>query len=372
MNKKLPKWVDLGLIPLFTLMLAFAVSGLVVLSIGQNPIEVVTVMVKGALCNPATNSSCFSGIGHTLYFTTNFIFTGLGVAVAFHAKLFNIGGEGQAGIAGVGVALIMLSYDWPHWTIALVVGTMAAMAFGAAWAAIPAYLQAKRGSHIVITTIMFNLIATAIIGYLLVGPMQAEGSLPESPSFPAAAALPTLSEIFAIVGLNFDKNAPANISFFISLIAAVLVWVLIWKTRLGYEMRAFGHSEKAAVYAGISPLKITMVAMLLSGALSGLMAVNTVQGEAERLLLGSVEGAGFIGIAVALMGRSHPVGVILAAFLFGVLTQGGAELQFALGIPAEMIVVIQALIIMFTGSMENLVRAPLERIFINSGKGATS
>jgi len=372
MNKNLPKWVDLGLIPLLTLLLAFAVSGLVVLSIGQDPIEVVKVMVNGALCNPATNSSCFSGIGHTLYFTTNFIFTGLAVAVAFHARLFNIGGEGQAGIAGVGVALVMLSYDWPHWSIALVVGTLAAMAFGAAWAAIPAYLQAKRGSHIVITTIMFNLIATAIIGYLLVGPMQAEGSLPESPSFPEAAALPTMHDMFGWFGLAFDKNAPANISFVLAIIAAVLVWVLIWKTRLGYEMRAFGHSEKAAVYAGISPLKITMIAMLLSGALSGLMAVNTVQGEAERLLLGSVEGAGFIGIAVALMGRSHPVGVVLAAFLFGVLTQGGAELQFALGIPAEMITVIQALIIMFTGSLENMVRIPMERIFIRAGKGATS
>lgn len=361
MNKSLPKWVDLGLIPLLTLFLAFAVSGLVVLSIGQNPIEVVQVMIQGAF--QANN-----GIGQTLYYTTNFIFTGLAVAVAFHARLFNIGGEGQAGLAGVGVALVMLSYDWPHWTIALLVGTLAAMVFGAAWAAIPAYLQAKRGSHIVITTIMFNLIAGALIGYLLVGPMQADGSLPESAKFPSSASLPTMYDMLGWFGIGFDKYAPVNISFFMALIAAFLVWVLIWKTRLGYEMRAFGYSEKAAVYAGISPLKITMIAMLISGALSGLMAVNTVQGEAERLLLGAVEGAGFIGIAVALMGRSHPVGVVLAAFLFGILTQGGAELQFELGIPAQMITVIQALIIMFTGSLENMVRIPLEKLFLNAGK----
>ena len=202
--------------------------------------------------------------------------------------------------------------------------------------------------------------------------MQAEGSLPESPGFPPAAALPTLHDILGWFGIPFDKFAPANITFFLALGAAFLVWVLIWKTRLGYEMRAFGHSERAAVYAGISPMKITMVAMLISGALSGLMAVNTVQGEAERLVLGAVEGAGFIGIAVALMGRSHPVGVVLAAFLFGILTQGGAELQFTLGIPAQMITVIQALIIMFTGSLENLVRFPMERIFIRAGKGAGS
>lgn len=364
MNKNLPKWVDLGLIPLLTLMLAFAVSGLVVLSIGQNPIEVVNVMIKGAF-NPY-------GIGYTLYFTTSFIFTGLAVAVAFHARLFNIGGEGQAGIAGVGVALVMLSYDWPHWSIALVVGTLAAMVFGAAWAAIPAYLQAKRGSHIVITTIMFNLIATAIVGYLLVGPMQADGSQPETAHFPTGATLPTMNEILGVIGIEFDKAGQANITFFMALVAAFLVWVLIWKTRLGYEIRAFGHSERAAVYAGISPLKITMVAMLLSGALAGLMAVNTVQGDAERLVLGAVEGAGFIGIAVALMGRSHPVGVVLAAFLFGILTQGGAELQFDLGIPAQMITVIQALIIMFTGSMENLVRSPLEKIFLRAGRKTAS
>ncbi len=364
MNKNLPKWVDLGLIPLLTLLLAFAVSGLVVLSIGENPVEVVKVMLQGAF-NPF-------GIGHTLYFTTNFIFTGLAVAVAFHARLFNIGGEGQAGLAGVGVALVMLSYDWPNWPVALLAGTLAAMAFGAAWAAIPAYLQAKRGSHIVITTIMFNLIAGALIGYLLVGPMQAEGSLPESAGFPEAAALPSLHVILGWFGIEFDRFAPANISLFLALVAAVLVWVLIWKTRLGYEIRAFGHSEKAAVYAGISPMKITMIVMLVSGALSGMMAVNTVQGEAERLVLGAVEGAGFIGIAVALMGRSHPVGVVLAAFLFGILTQGGAELQFTLGIPAQMITVIQALIIMFTGSLENLVRIPLEKLFIRAGKGAAS
>ena len=361
MNRNLPKWVDLGLIPLLTLLLAFSVSGLVVLSIGQNPIRVVQVMLQGAF-RP------IDGIGQTLFYTTNFIFTGLAVAVAFHARLFNIGGEGQAALGGVGVTLIMLSYDWPNWTVALLVGSLAAMVFGAAWAAIPAYLQAKRGSHIVITTIMFNLIAGALIGYLLVGPLQADGSLPESATFPPAAALPNMYEILGWFGIPFDRFGLVNITVFIAVLAAFLIWVLIWKTRLGYEMRAFGHSERAAIYAGISPMKITMVAMLISGALAGLMAVNTVQGEAERLVLGAVEGAGFIGIAVALMGRSHPVGVVLAAFLFGILAQGGAELQFELGIPAQMIMVIQALIIMFTGSMENMVRIPLEKIFLTTGK----
>lgn len=361
MNNALPKWADVVLIPLINLILALLVSGLVVLFIGKDPIEAVQVMIAGAFGK--------YGIGYTLYYTTNFIFTGLAVAVAFHASLFNIGGEGQAGIAGVGVALVCLAFDWPHWSIALIVASLGAMIFGAAWAAIPAYLQAKRGSHIVITTIMFNWIAAALINYLLVGPMQAPGMSPETAGFPAGTSIPTLHEMLAYIGITFDKNAPVNITLFIALFACLLVWVLIWKMRIGYEIRAFGKSQAATDYAGISPLKITMIAMLLSGGLAGMMAINTVMGEAERLVLDAVQGAGFVGIAVALMGRSHPIGVLLAAFLFGILYQGGGELSFAMGIPREMVVVIQALVIMFTGSLENMVRVPITKIFANLKRG---
>ncbi len=366
MNSTLPKWADILLIPLLSLILAFLVSGLVVLFIGKDPIEAVQVMLFGEFGEYGALAKY--GIGHTLYYTTSFIFTGLAVAVAFHARMFNIGGEGQALLGGVGVTLVLLSFDWPHWTIAIVAAIISAMIFSAAWAAIPAYLQAKRGSHIVITTIMFNLIASALINFLLIGPMQAPNRPNESPGFPDGAAIPNLHDFFAIFGVEFDKHAPANISLFLALISAVLVWYLIWKTRLGYEIRAYGHSEDAAVYAGISPVKITMIAMLISGALAGMMAINTVQGEAERLILDPVEGAGFIGIAVALMGRSHPVGVVLAAFLFGVLYAGGGELQSAMQIPREMIVVIQGLIIMFVGSLENIVRIPVERLFLRVRK----
>ena len=141
--------------------------------------------------------------------------------------------------------------------------------------------------------------------------------------------------------------------------------MLIWRTRLGYEMRAFGHSEPAAVYAGIDPVRITIIAMLISGAMAGMMALNVVMGFQHRLVLDYVGGAGFVGIAVSLMGRSHPVGVVLAAILFGILYQGGAELAFEMPtISREMIVVIQALVILFTGALENLVRVPVERAFL--------
>lgn len=353
----MPKWADAVLVPLLSLVIAFVLSGLVILAIGEDPVEALRIMVTGAL------GSTY-GWGYTLYYATNFIFTGLAVAIAFHAGLFNIGGEGQATLGGLGVAIVCLALPWPHWSLALLASVVLSAAFGAAWAAAPAWLQAKRGSHIVITTIMFNFIAASVLNYLLVNVMRPRGAMdPASARFPAATNLPDLHAILGAVGIPFAKGTPANVSLIVALLACWLVWAIIWRTRLGYEIRAFGKSEKAAVYAGIRPVRITMYAMLISGALAGLMAVNSVQGEANRLLLNSVEGAGFIGIAVALMGRSHPVGVIFAAILFGFLYQGGAELALWTKIPKELIVVIQALVILFTGALDEMVRAPLRRLW---------
>lgn len=360
----MPKWADVVLVPLISLLIAFVISGLVVWAIGEDPLEAMNTMITGAL------GSTY-GWGYTLYYATNFMFTGLAVSVAFHASLFNIGGEGQATLGGLGVALVCLFVPWPHWSLALLASVAAAAAFGAAWAALPAWLQAKRGSHIVITTIMFNYISYNLLNYILVNVLRPEGSMdPASGRFPEATNLPGLGQILNAVGIPFSDKTPANITFFIAVACCVLVWALMWRTRLGYELRAFGKSEKAAVYAGINPTRITMYAMLISGALAGLMAVNTVQGEANRLLLNSVEGAGFIGIAVALMGRSHPFGVALAAVLFGFLYQGGAELALWTKIPKELIVVIQALVILFTGALPYLVRKPVEQVFLMLRKGA--
>lgn len=354
----MPKWADVLLIPLISILIAFILSGLVILAIGEDPIAALRTMVSGSLASTY-------GWGYTLYYATNFMFTGLAVAVAFHARMFNIGGEGQAMLGGLGVALVCLSIEWPHWLIALPAAMIGAALFGAVWAAIPAYLQAKRGSHIVITTIMFNFIAAALLNYMLVNVLRPPRSMdPASSNFPEGTHLPTFQDMFSTAETTLFRGAPVNITFFIAILACYLVWLLIWRTRLGYEIRAFGQSEPAAVYAGISPTKIIMVAMIISGALAGLMAINNVMGEAERLVLNSVEGAGFIGIAVALMGRSHPFGVFLAALLFGFLYQGGAELSLWTNIPRELIVVIQALVIMLTGALDNMVRMPLERVFL--------
>jgi simple sugar transport system permease protein len=354
----MPVWADVVLIPLISILLALGLSGLVILAIGENPIRSLGIMINGAF------GSRYN-FGYTLYYATNYVFTGLAVAVAFHARLFNIGAEGQATLGGLGVALVCLYIPWPHWSLAIIGAMAGAMLFGAAWAAIPAWLQVKRGSHIVITTIMFNFIAFALLNYLLVNTLKPPGSMDTATApFPAATHIPSLATILGLVGIPFSRGAPANIAVFLALIAAFVVWLLIWRTRLGYELRAFGHSEPAARYAGIGAFRITMVVMLISGALAGLMAINNVMGEAERLLLGAVENAGFIGIAVALMGRSHPAGVVLAALLFGALVQGGQILNQDTAIPVQLVTVIQALVIMFTGALDNMVRAPLKRLFL--------
>ena len=354
----MPKWAEVVLVPLISLLLAAIISAIVILAIGESPWDALKLMVNGAF------GSTY-GWGYTLYYATNFIFTGLAVSIAFHARMFNIGGEGQAAIGGLGVALACLYIPWPHWSLAVIGAGTAAALFGALWAMIPAYLQARRGSHIVITTIMFNFISAALLNYLLIGALKPKGSMePATGKFPEATHLPSFQDMFATADNPLFRSAPANLSFFIAVAACFLLYFLIWKTKLGYEIRAFGHSESAAKYAGISPTKIIMVSMMISGALAGMMAINNVMGEAERLVLNAVEGAGFIGIAVALMGRSHPLGVFIAALLFGFLYQGGAELALWTKIPRELIVVIQALVILFTGALDNMVRMPLERVFL--------
>lgn len=361
--ERLPKWADVVLVPIVSLIFAAAISALVISAIGQSPTEALKVMVEGSLMSAY-------GWGYTLYYTTSFIFTGLAVTIAFHAGMFNIGGEGQAQLGGLGVALACLLIPWPHWSVALLAASLSAAAFGALWAAVPAYLAAKRGSHIVITTIMFNYIAAALIVYLLVDVLRPAGQMdPATARFAKELALPTLNEI-PLLDLFFVKKVPANITLFIALAAAVVVWAILWRSRLGYQIRAFGKSEPAARYAGINPTKIIMVSMILSGGLAGLMSVNNVMGEAGRLLQNSSEGAGFIGIAVALMGRNHPIGVVLAAVLFGFLYQGGAELGLWTSIPIELRIVVQGLVILFTGALDVMVRMLLVRVFHLFRRGA--
>ncbi|WP_332680967.1 ABC transporter permease [Bosea sp. (in: a-proteobacteria)] len=347
---ELPRWADTALVPLVSVAAALLVAGFVVLGIGESPLEATALLLKGSL-------GSLEGLGFTLYYATNFIFTGLAVAVAFHAGLFNIGGEGQATVAGITGALACLWLAPLPGILLVPLAILAAAAGGAFWAFVPGYLQATRGSHVVITTIMFNFIAATLIVYLLVEIIGKPGSMqPETADFAKHATLTPMHQLLAPLGLKLPTT-PLNSAFLLALAALVAVWLLIYRSRLGYAIRTVGANPRAAAYAGISPARITMVAMALSGALAGGLAVNEVMGVQHRLLLDFTAGYGFVGIAVALMGRGHPVGIGLAALLFGALYQGGAELSFDKPtITRDMVVVIGGVVILFAGALDGLFR----------------
>ena len=352
----LRSWIAPALLPVVNLTLALLLSGLVVLAVGENPGRALWLLASGAFGSA-------EAIGYTLYYATSFVFTGLAVAVAFHAGLFNIGAEGQAYLGGLGVALLCLGAG--GWPTALVVAAaiVVAAAAGAVWAFVPAWLQAQRGSHVVITTIMFNFIAAALMTHLLVNVLIKPGQQsPETREFAPSTWLPQLHDVARALGWEIGRP-PVNLSLLLALAAGVLVWLYLWRTRWGYELRALGHNRAAAVYGRIRPARTIIVAMSISGALAGLMSLNEVMGVQHRLLLNFTGGAGYVGIAVALMGRNHPVGIVLAAVLFGALYQGGSELSFDMPtLTRDMIVVIQGLIILACGAFEHALRGPVEAL----------
>ena len=352
----LPRWMELGLLPVLNLVLALVVSGLVVVAIGENPFEALSALVNGAVGSQ-------EGIGYTLYYATDMAFVGLAVAVAFHCGLFNIGCDGQAYVAGLGVALVCLYLDFLPWWLVIPIGIAAGALFGAAWAAIPGWLQARRGSHIVITTIMFNFISYAMMNYLLVHVLIKRGQMsPESRTFAPHTTLPFVHQVLGGLGITVTET-PLNVSIFWAALCLVLVWLFLWHTRWGYAIRVVGTNPAAAIYGGIEPGRWVIIAMLLSGALASGVAINEVMGVQQKLQIGFAETYGFTGIAVALMGRNHPFGILLASLLFGALIQGGGALSFDMpDISREMVVVIQGLVILFTGALEGMFRPALARL----------
>ncbi len=280
----LPRWADLILLPAVCLAVALLAAAAVVALVGQNPAVVIKVLIEGAFGTQR-------GISYTLYYATTFIFTGLAVAVASHGGLFNIGGEGQAVMGGLGTGLVALwlSAVLPAWLM-LPLMVVSGSLFGMAWAVVPGYLQAYRGSHVVITTIMFNFIASSILVYLLVNHLRPKGMMSaESAAFSPSAKLPGMHEAFAWVGVEWPST-PLNVSLFLALVAALAVYFFIWRTRAGYHLRAVGSSPGAAEYAGINSKHQIMIAMAISGALAGLVGMNEVAGVSGKLLLEYVRG----------------------------------------------------------------------------------
>ena len=316
-----------------------AVSALLAL-VGENPWTALGLIVAGSLGRP-------EGIGFTLFYATDFIFGGLAVAIAYRAGLFNIGVEGQALSAGFGLALIALGgASLPAWLL-LPLCVLAAMIAGSAWALVPGVLQAWRGSHVVITTIMMNFIASAFSAWVLVDVLRAPGSMQaETRAFPPASELPKLDGLLRHLGLP-ETGSPLNITFLLALAVAFAVWAFLFRTRTGFRLRAYGANPQAAHYAGISPRRMVLIAMGLSGALSAGLAVNEVLGSQNRLILDFTSGFGFVGIPVALVGRGHPLGIVFAGLFFGMLYQGGAELAFDMPrVSRDMIVLLQGVIVL--------------------------
>ena len=239
---------------------------------------------------------------------------------------------------------------------------LASMLCGMAWAAVPGALQAWRGSHVVITTIMFNFLASAFLSWLLIDMLKDPGNMTvESRAFGPAALVPGVHELLAAMGVDWPRS-PLNLSVLLAVAAAVGVYLWIWRSTAGYAVRAVGFAPDAARYAGIRPPRQVMAAMALSGALAGLVGINEVAGVHGRLLLDYVVGAGFAGIAVALIGRNHPVGVVLSALQFGALYQGGAELSFEMpGVSRDMVFTLQGLIVLFCGALGQVAAPPLAR-----------
>ena len=361
-NNDLPRWATAFVLPILNLLSALLVAALVIYLLGENPAESLGILVNSAIINP-------EGLSYTLFYASTFIFTGLSVSVAMQAGLFNIGSEGQMYFGGLGLTLAMLAFDGslPAWGL-IPVAMLGAALFGALWAFLPGYLQAKRGSHIVVTTIMFNFIAASLMNFIIVKYLIPVGEQnTASRLFADSGAMPRLNTWLPVLG-----DTPLNVSFLLAIGALVIYGVMMWRSAWGFKLRATGLNQHAAHYAGVSISKMIIVVMLISGALAGLGSVNSIMGSTHYLSLNFTAGAGFIGIAIALMGRQHPVGIFLSAILFGALIQGGFDLSLEKpNIPTETFIFIQGLIILFCGAMENFY-APAIGALLNRRKGSAA
>lgn len=353
-----------ALVPLLAIVTAVILGGLIITLVGGNPIAAYFGLLQGAFGSSRA-------ISETAIWATPYIFAGLAVALAFKGGLFNIGAEGQLALGAVAGAWVgyalpqVLGFSLPtfiHVPLALLFG----MVVGALWAAIPGALKAYAGGHEVINTIMMNYIALNITSFLLNGPMKDKtptNVIARTPEIAESARIPVLFD-----GLRVHWG------FVLALLAALFVWWLLWKTTLGFEIRTVGANPDAARYAGINVKRILILTMAFSGLLAGLAGTVEVTGVNYRHELGFSLGYGFDAIAIALLGKTHPLGVVLASFLFAAMRNGASQMQFLTQIPVDIISVIQALILLFVAA-DAIVRyiyrlkTPEERLTLTRGWG---
>jgi general nucleoside transport system permease protein len=329
------------LFPVVAVLSAFVVGGLFVLAIGDSPIETYRLLIGSALSWP-------DGIGYTLFLATPLIFTGLAVAVAFQAGLLNIGAEGQLYVAAFAAAWVGITLARLPSILLVPLCMLAAISAGAVWGAIPGVLKARFGSHEVINTIMMNFIAIALASYFTQYHYRTPGDpIMETVPIGVNAWIPRLGRF--IPGL--PERIPVNVAFLMALVACALVYFFLWHTKWGYELRATGSNPSAAEYGGISVRKQIVVAMAISGGLAGCVGINEVLGYRHLYYDGFSDNYGFTGIAVALLGRNHPVGVLLAAFLFAILSRGGIPVDaFTQHVTKDIVQILQGTIILFVAA----------------------
>lgn len=351
-------------VPLLAVLTAMIVGGLIIAFAGGDPFMAYIGLFEGAFGTP-------KALSETAVWASPYIFAGLAVALAFKGGMFNIGAEGQLAFGAVMAALI--GYALPGWLhidlpafihIPLVLG-FGALA-GALWAAIPGALKAYTGGHEVINTIMMNYIALNMTSFLLNGPMRDPNPLNVVARTPLIAESARISPLF--------EGFRVHWGFVLALLVAGLVWWLLWKTTLGFEIRTVGANPDAAKYAGINVKRTIVLTMSLSGLLAGMAGVTEVTGLNYRHELGFSIGYGFDAIAIALLGKTHPLGVVLAALLFAAMRNGATRMQFLTQIPVDIISVIQALILLFVAADAIIryiyrIRAREERVVLTRGWG---
>lgn len=333
-------------IPLLAVLTSAIVGTVFMVFNGFNPLLAYGGMLDGALGNA-------TAITRTLLNSVPFIFAGLSVAFAFKGGLFNIGAEGQLFVgavtaAWIGIALTGLP-PLLHATLALLAGTLA----GAVWGGIPGVLKAYTGAHEVITTIMFNFIGIVLTGWLVSqggegqtpGPLRDPNPLnivPRTARVAESARLPIL----------FQFGEPIHSGVLLAVVAAIIIWWLVWRTPFGFELRMVGLNASAARYAGVNVGRTTILTMAIAGALAGLAGAVETLGRNYYFAPNFNVGYGFDSIAIALLGRTHPVGVIFAALLFGAMDAGATRMQLRANVPSEIIKVVQALILAFVAADE--------------------
>ena len=308
------------------------VGAVFIVGLGKNPLDVYGLFFS------QTFGSAY-GIGQVLFKATPLMFTGLAAAISFRAGLFNIGAEGQLTVGAFVTALVGFSGEGLPPLVLIPAALLAGMAGGALWGFVPGLLKARFGSHEVINTIMMNFIASALVSYLVSNVFFVPASV-HTPRIAQAAEIPRLEAV-----MDQFRGAPVNFSLLLAVLACFGIYFLLWRTRPGYELRATGLNRNAALYGGIRVRGQMIIAMTLSGALAGLVGSNFVLGYKHYFELGFSEGIGFIGIAVALLAKNHPVGIIATALFFGVLEYGSLTINTL--VPKELANILQAIIILF-------------------------